>query len=299
MEQLSEPARRVQPVHVILAAAAAMAVMIAFSMYPMRWYIRATFLITGVAVGVCELLRHDAFLESGAFGLESKRGTRKRAVRHLVKTAGVLLVACEVAGLTLWFLWTEAFRYFDFNIATFGRFWQYRIWLTAHILGGTLALISGPFQLWTGWRRRALRFHRKLGWAYVFGVTVAAGSAFRLAFVIIPAEGGMRTGLSMMVLGAAWLLTTGMGLRAIIHGHVALHKEWMIRSYIVALAFGTIRWLPDLPFIAALGSPSEIIPPVIWASWTVPLFITELVLQWRKTGKGARGDYEGGRVSDR
>lgn len=56
----------------------------------------------------------------------------------------------------------------------------------------------------------------------------------------------------------------------------------MIRSYVVTFAFVSFRWLVDLPFVVDLGNFIERDPTVGWISWVLPLFITEMVLQWNK-----------------
>jgi len=49
-----------------------------------------------------------------------------------------------------------------------------------------------------------------------------------------------------MGLAMAWILTTGVAWAAIVRRKVVLHKEWMIRSYLVAFAFVTFRFITDL-----------------------------------------------------
>lgn len=57
----------------------------------------------------------------------------------------------------------------------------------------------------------------------------------------------------------------------------------MIRSYVVTFAFVTFRWLVDLPLVIGLMENfGERGPAVGWFSWTIPLLITEVVLNWNK-----------------
>ena len=64
-----------------------------------------------------------------------------------------------------------------------------------------------------------------------------------------------------------------------------MHKEWMIRSYIVTFAFVLFRWLVDLPFVAELGNFIERAPTVGWGSWVIPLGIVEMIIQWNAMNK--------------
>jgi len=58
-----------------------------------------------------------------------------------------------------------------------------------------------------------------------------------------------------------------------------IHKEWMIRSYVVTFGFVLFRFLDDMTTSYELDDASV---TIIWACWTIPLFITEMVLQWNK-----------------
>ena len=207
---------------------------------------------------------------------------------RLLKRAVVLVFWSGIMLLALRFLARDAFKYFGLDEATFGRFWAHRLWLMPHIVGGMLALLLGPFQFWSGLRRRALRFHRWTGRVYVLGIVLAAGSAFRLSFFIPPSDGGWVAGLSLFALAAVWLTSAAMAIRSIRNGRVETHKEWMIRSYVLTFAFVNFRWWMDLPFIATLGTPTERMTAVVWTGWTLPLFITEVVLQWKRTGRHIR-----------
>jgi hypothetical protein len=82
----------------------------------------------------------------------------------------------------------------------------------------------------------------------------------------------------------AWLLTTGIAWVAILRRRVPLHKEWMVRSYLVTFAFVTFRVLTDnLPSVTArLGSPDDAATNVAWLSWVVPLAVYEVILQGRR-----------------
>ena len=68
---------------------------------------------------------------------------------------------------------------------------------------------------------------------------------------------------------------------AIRNGQIEIHKEWVIRSYVVTYGFVNFRWIVGLPVLAGLGV--ERLATAGWLCWTIPLVFTELVLQWRRT----------------
>ena len=56
-------------------------------------------------------------------------------------------------------------------------------------------------------------------------------------------------GASLVTLAIFWLVSGGMAYLAIRNRRVQMHKEWMIRSYVLTFFFVNARLWPDLPFI--------------------------------------------------
>ena len=166
---------------------------------------------------------------------------------------------------------------------SFGNLWPHRVGLWTHIAGGTLALFFGPFQFWTGLRRRNLGVHRLTGYLYITGIVVGGGAAFYMAGYTQPPA----FGIALYGLAAAWWITVGMAFVAIRRGRIDAHKEWMIRGYVVTLAFMTFRWIEASSVLRSLDDGSRVVT-IGWACWAVPLLLTEVVLQWRRTVGTAR-----------
>jgi uncharacterized membrane protein len=197
--------------------------------------------------------------------------------RYLRIGVGLLLLA----GIIARFLVLYALPYFEFDPAYFKDFWPHRIRLILHISAGILTLCCGPLQFWTGLRRRAMNFHRLTGKLYLLGVAVGSLSAYSLAIYSKP-DG---YGVAIMVMSTAWILTTAMAYAAILRGLVNLHKEWMVRSYLVTFAFVTIRlMIADLQGITShLGATiPERVMNVVWISWLLPIAAYEVILQTRR-----------------
>jgi len=196
-----------------------------------------------------------------------------------VITIGLLVVASLVAAR---FIWHYAVPYLSsFGAKQFGGYWPHRFRLVAHITGGILALVCGTLQLWTGLRQKAMTFHRWTGRVYLVAAAVGIVGAFMMAVYSTPRS----FGVSLMGLATAWMLTTGIAWAAIVRGRVAMHKEWMMRSYIVAFGFVTFRFMTDLlPSVTAkLGSNADDAGTSVgWICWVVPLAVFEVIRQWRK-----------------
>jgi len=194
-------------------------------------------------------------------------------------TIGLLVVASLVAARFLWHYATPYLLRFDAK--QFGGYWPHRFRLILHISGGVLALVCGTLQLWTGLRQRAMTFHRWTGRVYLAAAAAGITGAFLMAVYTTPRS----FAISLMALATAWILTTGIAWAAIVRGRVELHKQWMIRSYLVAFAFVTFRFMTDLlPGVTAhLGSNvGEASASVGWLCWLVPLALYEVILQARQ-----------------
>lgn len=206
-------------------------------------------------------------------------GARSGKSASRVITIGLLAVASLV---TARFIWHYAMPYLlSFDAHQFGGYWPHRFRLVAHIGGGMVALVCGTPQLWTGLRQKAMTFHRWTGRVYL----VAAGTGILGAFLMAVYTTPRSFGVALMALATAWILTTGIAWAAILQGRVAMHKEWMMRSYIVAFGFVTFRTMTDLlPSVTArLGSNGgDAATSVAWLCFVAPLAVYEVIRQWRK-----------------
>lgn len=151
--------------------------------------------------------------------------------------------------------------------------------LLVHIVFGTIALFSGPVQLWLGIADRRMEVHRKLGLVYMGAVAASASAAYIIA---LSPSAGWVFGSGLMSLATAWLATTGLAFLAIKRQLFEQHKEWMIRSYVVT--FGFVFFRIGAVILEAID-PSAVVAQVgalAWACWALPLLFTELIIQGRK-----------------
>ena len=193
----------------------------------------------------------------------------------------VLVVLGGILAVIFWLV--AATPYLSLQRETFGPvpdvYWPRRVPLLTHIAGGSLALLLGPINLWLGETRRRLPWHRKLGFAYLSGVTVATVAAFYLSFTT-PLGWMFASGL--FSLAVAWTLTTGMAFLAISRRAIVQHREWMIRSYVVTLAFVFFRIVAAVTEIQGIGTVTERLGVAAWSCFALPLLLTEVALQWRR-----------------
>ncbi|MGA8153184.1 MAG: DUF2306 domain-containing protein [Terriglobales bacterium] len=191
-----------------------------------------------------------------------------------------MLVWTAILSLAVGFVLKYVFHYYlHYDAASFDPYWPRRGWLFLHISGGTLALLTGPWQFWTGLRQRNLTIHRWTGRLFLFGVATGVTGAVGLS---ITTTYGWGFAVGLMGLASAWLVTSSMAYYLIRKGLVALHKEWAIRAYVVTFAFVFFRILSDYGPTSRLEPANDRDLTITWVCWVVPLAVTEMVLQLKR-----------------
>ena len=142
-----------------------------------------------------------------------------------------------------------------------------------HIAGGVGMLIGGAIALRIGLTREWFRWHKPAGYAYLALGGIASAIALLRSF-----DPKHTPGLSTGMLAAAWLVFSAMAYRAIRNKRYEQHREWMIRSYVLAWTFVFCRfWTRAAP--ASLQGPEN---DMIWATWIAPILLAEIALQWNR-----------------
>ncbi len=198
-----------------------------------------------------------------------------------------LLASAAILGIAIAFVLKYVFRYYlNYSQAAFtdpnlgaSNYWIMRGWLLTHMTGGMVALLTGPWQFWTGFRARHVRLHRWTGRLFLGGVVVGSAGAFRMG---IASSFGWAFGFALIALAIAWVTTAAMAYCAILKRRIQIHKEWMVRSYVVTFAFVTFRLLNDYGPTSHLQPANDRAVTAAWASWVLPLLVTEVILQLRK-----------------
>ena len=96
-----------------------------------------------------------------------------------------------------------------------------------------------PFQFWAGLRNRYRRLHRWSGRVLLCVLLASVASA--LYFGLGVPYAGKSEALLIAVVATLLLTAVGRAFVAIRRGHVARHREWMLRVFAVALGIATAR----------------------------------------------------------
>jgi uncharacterized membrane protein len=181
-------------------------------------------------------------------------------------------------GLTALFVFiTSEF----FLIADYPMYHAYRLQVIAdrhllipHTLCGVVALLSGPIQFSSRFRRRHLKFHRVLGRIYVVSVFIGAATGVALA----TGRPGF-SGTSMQA--AAWVVCTSAALLTARNRQIVQHRQWMARSYAVTFTFVSSRVLNLWPrYWSHLGDTFAAVGVIAFT--LASLLIVDLGLNWRE-----------------
>ena len=147
-------------------------------------------------------------------------------------------------------------------------------------------LLAGAVALRIGLTKNWFRWHKPAGYAYIAGGTVAASVALIRSF-----DTKHTPGLATGTLAAFWLLFTAMAYRAVRNRIFDEHRDWMIRSYVLAWTFVFCRFWTRAAPASLQGDGSD----MIWVTWIAPIMLAEMALQWNrgasrlpKSGRPAR-----------
>jgi uncharacterized membrane protein len=188
------------------------------------------------------------------------------------------LGAASIPALAILFLLDDALPYLEFSEASYGRFWDRSVWLLVHVFGGSLALLAGLLQHWSGFRQRHGEVHPWIGYVYVAGIALAAGTAFQLSFH----TQDWTFGVALFTGALVWLAATCLAVVEAIRGRFDTHREWMLRSYILTFSFVSFRLVLEIPWVEQLGTEAEVSTTFGWLCWVLPLCTYEFLRQLRQ-----------------
>jgi uncharacterized membrane protein len=153
----------------------------------------------------------------------------------------------------------------------------FRWYLLPHGIMGACALLLGPLQFSDRLRQRFAKFHRVVGRFYVAGVFIGAPMGLYIQYFEERMGGARSFSFAAGTDAALWMLTTAVAIFFILKGKVQQHRQWMTRSFAVAIVFLEVRVVGGLT-----GWKSEsAIETTVWMCVAFSLLFADIVLQWR------------------
>ena len=179
-----------------------------------------------------------------------------------------------------WLFMHGADHFLALTPAALGKYFELRWVLIAHITAGGGALVMGLVQFWPKLRSFSWKLHRVIGLLYLMAILLSSICAVILAFSTAY-EVNWAYAFSLQIWVGVWISSTAIAYYAALKRKFQLHQEWMVRSYLVTLAFIISGLAVKLPYIQSLGSFAEISPSLFWMGWSVPLYIYQVILSGR------------------
>jgi len=169
---------------------------------------------------------------------------------------------------------------FDGKAPVWQHYQPFKWYLLPHGMAGACALILGPMQFSDRLRQRFTKFHRVVGRFYIAGVFVAAPLGFFIQHFEERMGGTRSFSVAAAVDAVLWALTTGIALAFILKGKVQQHRQWMTRSFAVAIVFLEVRVVAGVTGWENLGDSAT--ETIVWVCLAFSLLLADAVLQWQE-----------------
>jgi uncharacterized membrane protein len=165
--------------------------------------------------------------------------------------------------------------------------WQhyhpFRWWLLPHGIAGACALLLGPLQFSDRLRQRFTKFHRVAGRIYVASAMILAPLGAYIQYFQERMGAPRSFSVAGVVDAVLLMLTTGIAFAFILNGKVQQHRQWMTRSFAVALVFLEVRVVQGVTGWENLGLAAT--ETIVWSCLAFSLLSADIVLQvqelWR------------------
>jgi len=189
-----------------------------------------------------------------------------------------LVVFAIIAAMMAYVLYNNERFLIDPSHPVWQHYEPFKWWLLPHGIAGACALFLVPLQFSERLRRRYTVLHRTIGGIYVTGVFVLGPIGVYIQF-LDEGQGASRSFTIETVMQSGLLMvTTGIGLYFALKRMFTPHRQWMIRSYAVALTFLEIRVIFG---VTGLDQPFNwaTLETIVWLCVGTSLLIADIANQ--------------------
>jgi len=171
--------------------------------------------------------------------------------------------------------------------------WQhyqpFRWYLLPHGLAGACAILLGPLQFSDRLRQRFTKLHRVIGRIYVVAALIVAPLGAYIQYFEERMGATRSFSIAAAVDAALLMLTTGIAFYFAYRRKIQQHRQWMTRSFAVALVFLEVRVITGLG--GWDGRPAAI-ETIVWLCLAASLLVADVLLQaqesWRSRPRTAK-----------
>ena len=213
-------------------------------------------------------------------------GTAPLSVQRATYVRPKYVLFAFIGTMIAYVLWHNEGFLVHPNAPVWEHYHPFRWWLLPHGLAGACAIFLGPLQFSDRLRARYAKLHRVIGRIYIFGAMVVAPLGTYIQY--FEERMGMTRSFTMAaaVDAALLMITTGIAFAFILQGKVQQHRQWMTRSFAVALIFLEGRVILGVTGWERLGP--HVVETVVWCCVGFSLLIGDIVLQLQETLRARR-----------
>jgi hypothetical protein len=166
----------------------------------------------------------------------------------------------------------------DWSAPVWNHYDPFKWWLLPHGLSGACALFLAPMQFAEGFRRHYTTVHRTIGTFYVVGCFILAPLGLYIQYLDEAQGAAWSFTIETVIQSSTLMITTGIGLYFARKRQFIYHRQWMIRSYAVALTFLEIRVILG---VFGLDQPFDwhVVETVVWSCVASSLLIGDIANQ--------------------
>jgi uncharacterized membrane protein len=159
---------------------------------------------------------------------------------------------------------------------------SFKWWLLFHGTAGACALLLAPLQFSDRLRSRFTKMHRIVGRIYVTAVFIIAPIGDYIQYLDEKLGFSRAFTLATTVDAALLMTTTAIAFYCIRQRRIQQHRQWMTRSYAVALVFFEVRLISGVFGFDDSNAAGE---TIIWICLALAIPLADIVLQiqdsWR------------------
>ena len=160
------------------------------------------------------------------------------------------------------------------------RYEAFKWWLLPHAVFGAIVLLFAPLQFSDRLRKRFTKAHRVMGRLYVLGCFVLAPLGAYIQYYQ-ERTGMPRSFTILAMVDAAMLMSaTALAFLFAFKRKIALHRQWAVRSYAIALVFIAGRFVMGITGWETLGV--EIVQAIIWSCLAFSVLLGDVAIHWRE-----------------
>jgi Predicted membrane protein (DUF2306) len=161
--------------------------------------------------------------------------------------------------------------------------WQhyesFKWWLLPHGVIGACALLLVPMQFFDRLRARFRLLHRVVGRIYVTCALILAPLGAYIQYLEEPLGASRSFTIAATVDATLLTITTAIGFAFAIKRMIPQHRQWMTRSYAVALTFLQIRVILGITGLDQPPNPA-VAEIVVWTCVALAVLVGDLANQW-------------------